>query len=313
VLRISFVAAVVSVVAAAPVVAAPAQREIKLAAPGLKWVQLSPELATFYSDHLAQQLTHAGLRVVTANEIQTMLGIERQRQLMTCSEDQSNCMAELANALGVDALVTGSIGKFGQSYQSNLKILSSKDLSPLAAFSSRVKGDETLLDELTRAAKLMAAEVFKKMGRKPPVRAAEPPPEPRPPPVASATPAPDSGPGPTSVSQSVGEGRSPAPWIVLGAGGVALATGVVFYVQALGAAGQLSGGSNKSTLPQADAQKLYETGQRNETLGMVLGVAGIAGVTTGIVMLLTRDDEKVATPVVGVGQGGLTVGIAGSF
>src|SRR6185295_10483314 len=56
--------------------------------------------AAFYSDHFAQALRQAGMKVITASEISAMLSSQRQQQLLGCADDGSACMAELANALG---------------------------------------------------------------------------------------------------------------------------------------------------------------------------------------------------------------------
>ncbi|MCI0569179.1 MAG: hypothetical protein L0Y66_00350, partial [Myxococcaceae bacterium] len=56
---------------------APRPRAITLAAPGFSTVNVTPEMATFLNDHFAQQLTLQGLRVITSNEVQALVGLER--------------------------------------------------------------------------------------------------------------------------------------------------------------------------------------------------------------------------------------------
>src|SRR5437763_8898933 len=90
---------------------------LRLAAPTFSTVNVSREAAAFYTDHFAQQLASSNLRVVTSSEIATMLGIEQQKQLLGCAEGADACNAELANALGVDAVVKGNIGHFGTTWQ----------------------------------------------------------------------------------------------------------------------------------------------------------------------------------------------------
>lgn len=55
------------------------------------------------TDHLARAIT--GVRVVTARDISVLLGFERQKQLLGCSDD-GMCMAELGNALGVQGVLS---------------------------------------------------------------------------------------------------------------------------------------------------------------------------------------------------------------
>ena len=93
-----------------------------LAAPGITTVDVPVEAASFYTEHLAQALARHGLLVMTPKQLEAVLGLERQKQLLGCAE--SSCMVELANALGVDGLLLGEIGRFGERYQINLKIVS---------------------------------------------------------------------------------------------------------------------------------------------------------------------------------------------
>lgn len=75
---------------------------VKVASPGLSNVNADAKVVGFFADHFAQQLQLGGVHVTTQSEIGTLLGFERQRQLMGCSDDGSaSCLAELSGALGV--------------------------------------------------------------------------------------------------------------------------------------------------------------------------------------------------------------------
>lgn len=146
------------------VLAAPAP--IKLAAPGLTALNLSPDAATYFLEHLGQQLHAQGVEVLTSTEIAALLGLERQKQLLGCTDDQSSCLTEMANALGTDGLLRGSLGKFGKGYQLDLKVLSSNGQT-LASLSQRVESDEALLTALDDAARGIAAQLFQALHREP--------------------------------------------------------------------------------------------------------------------------------------------------
>lgn len=118
---------------------------LKLAAPGFECVHLEPEVCALYTDTFAQLLAERGtVRVTTQREIATLLGLERQKQLLGCTDASVNCVAELAGALGVDGVVSGSVGKLGSAYTVNVKIVSARDGSALGARSGRVKDDDEL-------------------------------------------------------------------------------------------------------------------------------------------------------------------------
>lgn len=137
---------------------------VSIASPGLAAVNLPEKEAQFFSEHFAQQLALLGPKVITQAEVQQLLGLDQQRQLLGCGED-SSCAAEIGNALGVDALISGNLGKFGDDVAVNLKILSAKDGAQLAVYSSTVKGTNALLPELKRAARKMLPDVYSKLGR----------------------------------------------------------------------------------------------------------------------------------------------------
>lgn len=139
---------------------------LRLASPGLQAVNITPSEASFYSDHFAQQLTLKGVPVVTASEIAQMLGIERQKELAGCESEASACMSELANALGADGLVTGSIGMFNGQYQINVKVIRLRDAKAVAVFSAQTSSSDRVLGELSRAAEEMYPSVLQGFGLK---------------------------------------------------------------------------------------------------------------------------------------------------
>ena len=106
---------------------------VRLAAPGLGLVNVDEKLGSFFTEHVAQQLKLARLDVVTQKEMQSILGLERQKQIMGCGGENS-CMAELASALGADGMVLGDIAKVGGRFQINLKIIASDSARTLAVF-----------------------------------------------------------------------------------------------------------------------------------------------------------------------------------
>jgi hypothetical protein len=130
----------------------------QLAAPGLQTARMSRQLSDLCSEHLAQALNDQGLKVISQAQIGAILGLERQKQLLGCS-DSSSCILEMTNALGADAVVVGSVGLVGESFQVDVKITSSRDGSTLASYAGRVQGEEAMLDELGKAAVAIAQKL----------------------------------------------------------------------------------------------------------------------------------------------------------
>ena len=78
--------------------------------------------------------------VARGKDMVALLGVERQKQLLGCSDAASSCMAELAGALGADGLVTGQLARIGKSFQLNVKVLAadgSRTLDLLARYETR--------------------------------------------------------------------------------------------------------------------------------------------------------------------------------
>jgi hypothetical protein len=129
---------------------------VKLAAPDLSGVNVEPAAIAFYSERFALQLRAAGLSVSTGRDIAAVIGLERTRELAGCTDDAQSCFTELANALGAEGVVIGSIGRFGDAFQVDFKVVRSSDAKPLAVTSARVRGEAELLDALGRLARELA-------------------------------------------------------------------------------------------------------------------------------------------------------------
>ncbi len=62
-----------------------------------------------------------GFQTISRQEIQTMLNFEEAKQGMGCDDD--SCFAEIGNALGVQYLVTGTIGQLDETYMLTMKVI----------------------------------------------------------------------------------------------------------------------------------------------------------------------------------------------
>jgi hypothetical protein len=93
-----------------------------------------------------------GYSILTRKDVVTMLGVERQRELLGCSES-TTCLTEIAGALNAQLLVHGTVGKLGDTWVFNLAVLEGQTGAVLRRHSSRRKGESAavLLEEIPAA------------------------------------------------------------------------------------------------------------------------------------------------------------------
>jgi len=250
-------------------------QNISLAAPNLSGLNVDETAASFYSQHLAQQLAGRGVQVTTAKQIQTLLGFERQKQLMGCSEDSSSCLTELANALGVDGIITGDVGRFDRKYQLNVKVISSSDGRELSAYSARVDGEEALLDEIVKAGKKMAPEISERLNK------------PLAPPTEAAR----------TADRELAEKNRGWAWLPTGVGAALAVGGTLALVQSQA---NLAGLAPSQPISTLEGQRLRNEGQLFQGLGYgLLGGAALALAGGAAIFLLNPDPPAVAPARVG--------------
>jgi hypothetical protein len=252
-----------ALVAAAPVGGAP----IKLASPTLAGPNLSAAEAEFYLEHLAQQLIGRGLQVTTAKQIATMLGMERQRQLLGgCGEETASCIQELGNALGVNGILSGEIGKFEGAFQVNLSVIDPVNGRSIAAYTARVSSETALLDELTYAAKKLAETLAAHFKKELPV------------PTAMVLAAEESAERPL-------RGRA---WIPAAVGLASAGAGAFFLMQSEQKYQQLA--TSTSPISAADARALRNDGAMFQTISLVgFGVGAAALASAGALFFYRRE------------------------
>lgn len=108
--------------------------------------------AAAVSSFVQSQLDDVGrYKIISSADLATLLGIERQRQLLGCSDESSNCMTELAGALNADRLVTGDYSKVEGTFVLNLSMLDPRKASAIARVSRSEADASRLLDEAVGA------------------------------------------------------------------------------------------------------------------------------------------------------------------
>jgi hypothetical protein len=237
--------------------------------------------AEFYSEYVAQQLVAGGLKVVTPKEIASTLGMERQRQLLGCN-DTSNCVAEIAAALGTDGVVQGEVAKLESGgFQVSLKIVWSRDGRPLVLFSGRAVDEPSLLDVMGKGAQLIARDLTTGDW----VR-------------LTVTPA----------THSIMPASASRVFVFVPAviGLIAAGVGIFGMVRASSDAGQLKMGTFES---DGEAQAVAHEGSALQTVGAVMfGVAGV-GIATSLILYLLGSTQVL--PQVSLGPSGGSIGLVG--
>ncbi len=126
---------------------------LKLAFTGVAASGEAPSAAARTAGSLVQaQLTALdAYDVVGLDDIQALLGLERQKELLGCSENAEACMAEVVGALNSDRGVSGELARTGGTSVLTLSLLDLRASKSLARVTRRLEGlgaDERLLDAI---------------------------------------------------------------------------------------------------------------------------------------------------------------------
>jgi hypothetical protein len=308
---------------------------LKLAVPGLSTVDIDSQRTSFIAEHLAQELSDQGAQVVSAQDLTVMLGLERQRQLMGCTGGK--CVTELTGTLGIDALVTGNVARVsGERYQLNLRMLDASSGQRVRTYTKRVVGFEALLDEMSKAAKILVVFGNKKFGRNSspqtqtavpsprgetpahqptPGTGTEPPPPDTTPDEVDPAPAPAPGPPPAIVyvprAYSQPSVVRQYAWVPMAAGGVCLGAGVFFLLGSDAKYQELTTDRDKP-LEGAEAVKLRNQGQSQQNLARIGLSVGTTLLVTGAAMALFSSPGSLE-PQVAIGPNQVSLGFAGDL
>jgi TolB-like protein len=133
--------------------AAFAQSTAKLEKPKLVVLELSAaggveaQVASAVTEAVTAEVAGRGFfDVVSAKDIQTLLGVERQRQMLGCSDEGATCLTELAGAMGARFVLSGSLARLGDTFQLTLQTLDSAKAQPIGR-ATRLAKDLSALRE----------------------------------------------------------------------------------------------------------------------------------------------------------------------
>lgn len=131
----TFAAVVLSLFAAAPGAEKPKLIILDLTAAGI-----DERVSSALSEAVTAEAANRSIfQVISSKDVQTMLGVERQKQMIGCSEG-SSCLTELGGALGARFVMSGSVARLGPSFQLSLQTIDTKTAQPVGR-SSRIAKD----------------------------------------------------------------------------------------------------------------------------------------------------------------------------
>ena len=99
-----------------------------------------------------------GAKLVTAADVAQVLGVERQRQLLGCTE--SGCIAELGGALGTRYILSGQVGRLGGKILLSASVTDARTARSIARLAHPLANE----DELITGANALAGEVASAIG-----------------------------------------------------------------------------------------------------------------------------------------------------
>ncbi len=132
---------------------------------------VDPQTAKVLTEAVVHRARASGAfsRVAASSELEAVLDMERQRQLLDCNA--ASCVAEIAGALGVDLLLTGSVALLGDLYVVNMRLLTARSGEARASFLGNLRaGNEAgLLEAVNRGTDQVLAQAGLSAPHKAPV------------------------------------------------------------------------------------------------------------------------------------------------
>jgi hypothetical protein len=157
---------------------------VTLAAPRFEVLNLSEKEGAYFSDHFGSRLTAQGVQLISPQQVTSVRELAKVRSLIGCPEVNAECIVELGHLLGAQAVVRGTMGLFGETYQVDVRVYAASDGRAIVSRSARARGPDALLRALEELALETAAAVKRELLPQPP----EPPPPPAPPPPRATAP-----------------------------------------------------------------------------------------------------------------------------
>lgn len=126
---------------------------------------LEPAQMASLTETFANRLAATGASVSTPRAIAAVLGAERQRALLGCSDASSSCVAEIAAALGTETIALGDLVKTSKALRLSLKLIAARDGAILSTWEGAAPSDDELFGMVGAAADQLVTTAAAKLGR----------------------------------------------------------------------------------------------------------------------------------------------------
>ncbi len=119
----------------------------KLAVLDVQPIGVEATQAAALGEAMTQELSRRGFfDVISSSDIRTLLGVERQKQLLGCGD--SSCTAELSGALGARFVLQSTLTRLGDALQLSVQMLDSEKAQSVARSVRLAKDVQQLADQL---------------------------------------------------------------------------------------------------------------------------------------------------------------------
>lgn len=266
------------------------------------------------ADSIAEQiLTELGrskrLDVIGMSDISAVLGMERQKSILGCTDQSSSCLAEISAAMGAPFLVTGNLARAGKATRVDIKLIRAQDGKAVYRDGKNFQDESEMFDLVSALVKSLVAEMD--LPPETPAKAqaqAEVKSKPAQTTPVEATPV---------VAQVEAEGpKKPGPpllpWVVVGAGGLVAAGGVAAAAIGYGNGSKLAAPGGMAGMTVLAAQRDGEAANTMLGAGSIAAVAGLGVVAGGVAWALLGRPAGEA-PTVAFVPGSNTLIVGGTF
>ena len=146
--------------------ATPQRHIMRLAVSDFEVSGVEPRVARIVAESLVFEVRKLErMSVISFGEVRQMMNLESEKQVMGCSSEES-CLSQIADALGVDYLVVGTLTKVGDTHVFGLRMLNQTSATAATSVNKVVPAGSSIefLGEIGPAVKTLFPDVPLRVG-----------------------------------------------------------------------------------------------------------------------------------------------------